>query len=579
VTTGLGAFALTYAATLEQSYADRAAYAAGADVRVVGVGAGYASVPEGSVGTPVLRTDGAPRQSGRRAETLAVRPNEFASVVTWRSDFGADDPEDIFSLLRPDGVVPDVGIEIPTGATELRVEGAVVPATLAEEASDTVIFSKAHRLLIRAIDARGQVWTMVADTDFVDDQWTVATIDLTQGKNTEYTHPPEPPLTISSIWLERSESSNGLVADGDTILVTGFEAVGPEGTTTLDTTEMTATNQMTVVYDAAASGAAEEKYSEMPPEAAPATRAQIEADPLWREGSAIALTLPLQRTRANTAVPQLWRIPPDLKVLLDREAAAIAGLQPGSTSSYSVGSQIINGEMVGYVEQVPTAVDERRDGVMIIDFDTYNAWANGNASWSLSGAVSQVEGPEELWVSTDDPDGVIRVVSGQMADVPEGVVTIGGAEAAFSSRPVQVGLVAILFVGAATGVVLALAGVTGYVLLAVARRAREMGVLRALGFDRSSVGVTFALEQFVVIGLGAAIGVIGGIALVAIMLPFLQLGETAQEIVPTILISVPRLQLGVYIAIVGTLLIASVLWATRRVSVRRMSEVLREVDR
>jgi len=133
--------------------------------------------------------------------------------------------------------------------------------------------------------------------------------------------------------------------------------------------------------------------------------------------------------------------------------------------------------------------------------------------------------------------------------------------------------------GAATGVVLALAGVTGYVLLAVARRAREMGVLRALGFDRSSVGVTFALEQFVVIGLGAAIGVIGGIALVAIMLPFLQLGETAQEIVPTILISVPRLQLGVYIAIVGTLLIASVLWATRRVSVRRMSEVLREVDR
>lgn len=579
VTTGLGAFALTYAATLEQSYLDRASFAAGADVRVVGEGAGYAIVPDGSLGTPVLRTDGSPRQSSRRAEVLAVRPDDFADVVTWRGDFGAADPQDVFSLLRPGGVAPDVGVEIPEDATELRVEGAVVPATLAEEASDDRIWSKDHRLIIRAIDADLQVWTMVADVDFVDDQWTVASIDLTDGKNTEYPNPPQPPLTITSMWVERSETSNGLVVDGDTILITGFEAVGPNGSTMLDVTEMTATNQLNVVFDADASLAAERKYSETPEGELRATREQIESDPLWKEGEAIRWTLPAQRTRANTAVPQMWRIPPDLKVLLDREAAAIAGLTPGSTSSYSVGSQIINGEVVGYVEQVPTATDPRRDGVMVIDLDTYNAWSNGIGSWSLSGAVSRVDGPQELWVATDDPDGVTRLVSAQMADVPETVITIGGAEAAFSSRPVQVGLVAILFVGVATGVVLALAGVTGYVLLAVSRRAREMGVLRALGFDRSAVGITFALEQFVVIGLGAAIGVVGGIFLVAIMLPFLQLGETADLIVPSILISVPKAQLGIYVAVVSLLLIASVLWATRRVSARRMSEVLREVDR
>lgn len=106
-----------------------------------------------------------------------------------------------------------------------------------------------------------------------------------------------------------------------------------------------------------------------------------------------------------------------------------------------------------------------------------------------------------------------------------------------------------------------------------------MGVLRALGFERTSVGITFALEQFVVIGLGAAIGVVGGILLVVIMLPFFQLGETATEIIPPILLSVPGWQLAAYIAVVGVLLILSVLWATRRVSVRRMSEVLREVER
>jgi len=134
-------------------------------------------------------------------------------------------------------------------------------------------------------------------------------------------------------------------------------------------------------------------------------------------------------------------------------------------------------------------------------------------------------------------------------------------------------------VGAATGVVLVLAGVTGYVLVAVTRRAREMGTLRALGFERASVGATFALEQFVVIGLGALIGVIGGILLVIVMLPFFQLGEEAQVIEPSIQLSIPMLQLVAYVVFVGVLLIVSVVWATRRVSARKMNEILREVER
>ncbi|MBT8214208.1 MAG: ABC transporter permease, partial [Acidimicrobiia bacterium] len=126
---------------------------------------------------------------------------------------------------------------------------------------------------------------------------------------------------------------------------------------------------------------------------------------------------------------------------------------------------------------------------------------------------------------------------------------------------------------------LALAGVTGYVLLAVSRRAREMGVLRALGFGRSGVATTFAVEQLVVLGLGAFIGVVSGVLLMWVMLPFLQLGETAKEIDPPVLLTVPRSLLAIYVVVVGSLLIVSVIWATRRVSVRRMSEVLREVER
>lgn len=579
VTTGLGAFALTYAATLEASYTDRAEFAAGADVRIVGDGAGYAVAPEGSFGTPVLRTFGAPRRSGRSAEVLAVIPDEFSEVVTWRPDFGADTPQGIFSLLRPDGVALDVGIEIPENASTLRVEAIVEPLSLLEEAEAVSVPDRSHRLLVKVVDARYRMWTMVADDDFIDSAWRTVTIDLGQPEDRNYMGSPEPPFSIVSMWVERSDQTNGFVVDGAVLLFTSLSAVTPDGDVPLSTEEMVGTEDLEIRRDVTASSAAEERYSSVPADVQKPTQSEIEASHLWRSGTAERWTLPRNRTRFNASVPQARRDLPAIRVLLDHEAAAVAGLDVGDVSSYSIGSQVVIGEVAGFVGKVPTATDPRRQGLMVIDLAAYNVWANGSATWTLSGGPASVESPDELWVSTGHPDVTVRLVSAQMTSLPDSVWTIGLVEAAFSSRPVQVGLVAILFVGAATGVVLALAGVSGYVMIAVSRRAREMGVLRALGFERGSVGSTFAMEQLVVIGLGAAIGVLGGIGLVIVMLPFFQLGEAAEIVDPPILLDIPRAQLLGYVGVVGVLLIISVLWATRRVTTRRMSEVLREVER
>lgn len=579
VTTGLGAFALTYAATLQQSFSDRAAFVAGADVRIVAPEAGYLDVQETATGAAVLRTDGAPRQSGRRAEAIAMRPDEFASVVAWRDDFGAATPQEVFSPLRDNGTVPDVGVEIPVEATLVSVDGVVVPRDLREKAElGTTEPDTGHRLLIKVIDARGRVWTMAAEEDLTDAGWTTATIDLTTGLNSNYTSPPEPPLAIHSMWVERSERTSSLVVNGSSILLGEFYAVADDELTPLDLDEMSALNQLQVRSAVPGDTAARALYAAVPQgDPAPLEEA-ILASPLYAEGEVTMWATPDQRTRANTAVPQLRRIPEDLRVLLDSEAAAISGLNIGDQSSYSVGGQVFNGELVGFVDKVPTMLDGTKQGVMVLDLDALNAWLNGQATWSLAGNLSRIEAPQELWMAADNPDAAARRVVAQLPDGAEQVYTIEKTAASFTSRPVQVGLVAILFVGAATGVVLALAGVTGYVLLAVTRRAREMGVLRALGFERRGVGATFAIEQFVVIGLGAVIGTVGGIALVWVLIPFLQLGETAEVIEPEIVVTVPWAQLLGYIAIVGALLILSVVWATRRVSVRRMSEVLREVQ-
>lgn len=580
LTTGLGAFALTYAGTLEQSFQDRAAFAAGTDVRVLADEAGYLDVPEGDLGAAVLRTDGAPRQSSRRAEVLAVRPFEFAEVISWRSDFGADEPHEIFDVLRPLGEAPHLGIVLPTGATSLLIDGVVVPRSWRDQVNlESNNPDASLRLMLRVFDADGRAWTMQAENDFLDTEWATVEVDLTDGRNA-YLSDPIPPLTLHAMWVERSNPGGNTVLNGESILIRNYRTVG-DSEIPLDLSGLNTENGLTIQMNVPASRAADAYYDELPPEETAPTAAEIARSPLYAEGQADLWVGPGVRTSLNNAVPALRAPLDDLYVLVDRELAANAGLDVGERSPLSIGAEVFDGEVVGFIDRVPAMNDRRREGRMIVDLDALNGSLNGTPAWSFQTAISRVEIPQELWIKTDDPDATIRLINAQFlpGDEADEIVTLKEAAGEFSSRPVQVGLVAVLFVGAAVSVVLALAGVTGYVLLAVARRAREMGVLRALGFPRRGVAATFTVEQIAVLGLGAVIGTYGGIALMWAMLPFLQLGETATDIEPPVLISVDWSVLLAYIAVVSVLLVVSVVWATRRVSAKRMSEVLREVER
>ncbi|MCP3977038.1 MAG: ABC transporter permease [bacterium] len=584
LTTGLGAFALTYANTLESSFADRASFATGADVRVVNEGAGFLEPPIGTTGAAVLRTTGAPRNvRSRQAEVLAVRPADFAEVVKWRGDFGAA-PQTLFGYLRPEGVAPDVGVELPVDATEFSIDGVVIPRSWADQvALGTREPNPDMRLMMKVFDARGQVWTMQADQDLLDESWQTVTVDLSTGLNIGYPRDPVPPLSIHAVWVERSNPTGGNVIGGESLLVRNFRAETATGPVQLDEAfeELTTLNGFGRFRDVDAGEAASAYFAEIPAGESTPTSAIREASPLFATGTAQRWALPGARTRVNPAVPQLRRDPDPINVLLDVEVAAQAGIEVGGATTFSIGGVIMDAELVGYIDQVPSMTDERTSGRMVTDLDGLSPHLNGLASWSYNTALARIEAPGELWIETDDTDAAIRQINAQLpeSDPPDALFSIKANEAEVSSRPVQVGLVAILFVGAAVSVVLALAGVTSYVLLAVSRRTREMGVLRALGFGRAGVAATFAVEQVAVLGLGALIGTIGGIALMRGMLPFLQLGETAVEIRPAIRLAVAWPILLLYLGVVGILLIGSVIWATRRVSATRMSEVLREVER
>ncbi|MFQ5517965.1 MAG: hypothetical protein ACE5E8_10385, partial [Acidimicrobiia bacterium] len=121
LTTGFGAFALTYAKTLDDSYEDRAEFATGADARVVAEGVGLVAPPSGSTAASVYRSQGTARQVARSAELIAVETADFIDVVNWRSDFGGS-PSQVFAPLLAADRAP-LGVPLPPNASALYIGG------------------------------------------------------------------------------------------------------------------------------------------------------------------------------------------------------------------------------------------------------------------------------------------------------------------------------------------------------------------------------------------------------------------------------------------------------------------------
>jgi hypothetical protein len=574
LTTGFGAFALTYAATLEKSYDDRAAFSAGADVRLIGDGVAYLPAPEGATVSPVLRSTGAPRLAERGSELLAIDPATFPEVTAWRPDFGAATAEAAVgtSVLGPP---VDWGIELPVGATRITVDGILVPESWVVR--QTVGPQTPVRLMARLVDEDGQYRIHAADYSFADSHWASVTLDLSGDAAINGVFDDSASLVLQSLWVER-DGGTGASLDRGSLLLDEWTVVSPAGEESLAgaiTEEFEPFEQLSV-STVSGSAAATAYYSQVPPDA-DLPVGIVTSSLLARDGEVMRWEFP-SRNR-NHPVPHLRSAPEPIRVVLDRQAARAAGIGIGDETSFGFAGVQAPGTLAGYIDLVPTTGDATLLGVMVVRLDAYRFWANPNPSWALTGTLARTATPNELWVRTDDVDATVRTLLASYGDESPEVVTAAGEVASFSSRPIQVGLVAILFIGTGAGVVLALAGVTGYVLVAVRRRYREMGVLRALGFRRRGVAGTFALEQMVVLGVGALVGVGAGIGLMRLMIPFLQLGEGARAILPAATMEVAMGRLGLYLAIVAGLLVVSVLASTRSVSARRLSEVLREVER
>src|SRR5690606_26118321 len=97
---------------------------------------------------------------------------------------------------------------------------------------------------------------------------------------------------------------------------------------------------------------------------------------------------------------------------------------------------------------------------------------------------------------------------------------------------VAAGWEGILFISFAAILLLSAIGFLIYSYLTAQRRTLEFAVLRTMGFSKKQIAYVVAFEQLFVIGLGMAAGTLMGMRLGSLMIRYMGLTETGDEVVP-----------------------------------------------
>jgi predicted lysophospholipase L1 biosynthesis ABC-type transport system permease subunit len=242
-----------------------------------------------------------------------------------------------------------------------------------------------------------------------------------------------------------------------------------------------------------------------------------------------------------------------IPVLMSQATMSRLGIKTGFDIYFYIGSLGFKATVVGALDYVPTLYPGT-DDFMVMALDQALAVASGNQSFSVA--------PNELWLNvTGDHRAVVATL---LRDSNVAFVQDRGAEQASAlSDPLFVELQANLAIGFVTALALAALAFAVHFLTATRRRLSEHAILEANGLEPSVVRAGIAIEQGIIVVFALVVGSALAVTLVAWLLPSLQLGNGASDVIPPTILHTDWLALG--IGALVTLGVAGALaWAIRR---------------
>ncbi|GAB4329248.1 MAG: ABC transporter permease [Dehalococcoidia bacterium] len=552
--TAVGMFAAGFGATLDRSYEDRAAYRAGAPLRIVEVRAPgeviapeFAAIVEEVEGVegvvPVARTDGSYNISDfvvENFEVLGVPRDEFAGVAYWRSDFGAASLESLLEKVAPpEGFTLTRGATIPAGTryVGLWMQSSLPPRNARPE--------------IRLVDADGVYW-----------EYRMGTFAPPIGGWYFYVTDLERPAPAAR-YRESPDLSRPLTFDAVYVRIGGVPVTaGPAGVA-FDDLQYFAGDQLPEEWDGAGfgeDGVVIEPFESLDPFET-ITGVSVRADP--GALSRVATNNDRGEFAAGMAFTYEAGVSPIIGLRIRRPEAPLPLL--ASTSFLKA---------TGIEKGVPITIRINRqylDAVVVDDFQLFPGFDPGGRRHlvvadieALSVAATRVPGlatgiyPNEVWAAAGPPGITIEDLQAQGVIARE-LFDQAAIHAELSSDPlIGASWEGILFLSFATVLVLTALGFIVFSYLAAQTRSLEFAILRTMGFSGRQILGVVAFEQCFVIVAGVAAGTLLGFPLGRLLIDSLSLTEDGSEVIPPLVSEVSWTTVLTVYGLLGMVFVATV---------------------
>lgn len=511
----VGMFSASFLGTLNRSYTERVDYLTGSEVRLeklASYGKGkqalldqYSKVSGIEGFSPVYRTTatvGTFTQTD--GDVLAVDPSTLGDLVWYRDDFSELTVPELMAVLENDKVEKS-GILLPDGIEAIGLWISPVYSTTSQYTFPTRTSDSSKLTLIARIeDGRGVYQDITLGSTQYND-WQYIEAELYNSLD----ELPTFPIRLHCIYLSVTGLSGlqGVYLDdlqvrgpapAEPIIIEDFE----------DISEWTTRNE--AQGSAVVQGSSTESLAK---QRTIVHSGEYAARYTWNGRSSFQGIFPNYDDRPLSAIAS--------QSFLDA-----VGVGVGDWITIRIPGQFVPIEIKAKVVYFPTLYPEEQP-FLILNFDrlAYSGLSNNNRIY-----------PNEMWIDLVND-------SKERAKAVE-ILKSGGYRADnFYDRQellneqksdplVAAGWAGILLISFVGVVLVSGLGFIVYAYLAARSRHLEFAVLRTLGFSWKQIISLVSLEQVCVIGLGMGIGTLLGSRLSRIMMPFLQLTEKGETVIP-----------------------------------------------
>jgi ABC-type lipoprotein release transport system permease subunit len=589
----LGNLSLGLNITLDQSEYDRATYLASNDLRLVSEGA----VPLVNLQTApgVLQLSGVWRgegtvdlgstQTNPEFEILAIEPDSFAGVTTYRRDFADQKMGDLLSLLAvQEGENPSL---LP-----LPGQPAKFGLWLWGMSQDKAELDSYHRwidddddaervgVVVKLQTAQGELLTARLQRPETIGPAALQTDRLTVKMNIdgrdvglrfrikpdnrgwhyfEGSLPALPissyPLSLHSLWFENQATRlgepipKGIVVVADDLVV--IDAETQEALVVEDFEGPIRPLFLDIMAD-------QSRYAGL----FTAPTSEMSRSGQWGQGISIAFIHPGQTYPLRLS--QTWTKEP-LPALASPAFMETAALKVGDQVRAEVNSAEVDLRIAGVVRYFPTMYEQSEAGYLITSRDLLLAQLNDTRQLSTN--------PNEVLIETDGSASIDSLSS--MVPMLDQSWQAESVRRALKANPLALGLRAVTFFGFALTILLSLVGFSTHFYLSVRQQEMLYGVMRALGMSPRQLYAWTVFEQAALILAGLTLGTVLGLLLNQVTLPRLPVSLGSQQPIPPFTPRADWLALGGLYLLLTVALLAMLGIVTALLRRARMDRILR----